>query len=299
MRCMRCGAELRPDAKFCGVCGQVLGGGSSGSGGYSQNTGNYQPQGSYPQDTGNYQPQGSYQNTGNYPPADDGYGSGSGGIFGNLRNQAGGYLANRAKEWAIQEAQKASRANRMPQGVALGSDERIVKNYRIGRYSFKQGAIDVIVTNKRVIRFEDSSLFGMKNNRIDEINIDAVHGVSTDMKRALSPFGFIISLILFIVAIGALVAGLSALTFIGALALCALALFLSLRPKLEFKIHGSVGGDALMNRVNSRALAIRSAGVGAVFQFKPTPETTVMLKEIGALLYDLKTLGDAAISRWT
>ena len=55
------------------------------------------------------------------------------------------------------------------------------------------------------------------------------------MKRALSPFGFIISLILFIVAIGTLVAGLSALAFIGALALCALALFLSLRPKLNSK----------------------------------------------------------------
>ncbi len=306
MRCMRCGAELRPDAKFCGVCGQVLGGSGSSGGGYSQNTGNYQPRGSYPQDTGNYQPQGGYQNTGNYQPSgsmpqDQGYGAGK--ILeglGKVKNQASEYMANRARQREIQEATKASSANRMPQGVALGSDERIVKSYRIGRFSFRQGAIDLIVTNKRVIRYEESSLFGLKNNRIDEINIDAVHGVSTDMRRSISPFGILVSLAALIVGIGALnTKDSSPLITIGAFALFAIVLYLSLRPTLLFRIHGSVGGEVLDTRVNDKGRILRPGnGTTPGFQFKPTPETTVMLKEIGALMYDLKTLGDAAIPRW-
>ena len=82
---------------------------------------------------------------------------------------------------------KASKSvNRMPQGIALGNGERIVKQYAIGRYTFRQGSINVIVTNKRVIRYEESTWMGMQNNRIDEINIDAVHGTSTTMVRSIS-----------------------------------------------------------------------------------------------------------------
>ena len=43
---------------------------------------------------------------------------------------------------------------------------------------------------------------------------------------------------------------------------------------------------------------VRRDGNSVVFQFKPTPEASEMLKEIGALIYDLKTLGDSAIDKW-
>lgn len=272
MRCMRCGAELRPDAKFCGVCGQVLGSGGASGGGYQKTapqapvSGGYSA-GGYQQPSAGYMP--GYSNTGSYP------------VPSPTRKEV----------------------NRMPDGVALGSDERIVRQYQIGRFTLRQGAIEVIVTNKRVIRFEQSSLFGMRNARIAEINIDSVHGVNTEMCRSFNPIALTISAILIIVGLIMTIVTLtqreSPLIPLGALALGVIILLFTLKPRLEFKLLASIGNEALDTRVNDKGRIFRGgSGTNAVFQFKPTEETTVMLMEIGALIYDLKTLGDAAISRW-
>lgn len=193
--------------------------------------------------------------------------------------------------------------NRMPQGIALGVDEQIVKKYNIGRYTFRQGSIDVIVTNKRVIRYEESKWMGMQNNHIDEINIDAVHGISTHMVRSISILGLIASLVL--ISNGAIMAFATRSHYINMQALGVIALligvfilFKSFRPTLQFSVRGTVGGPALMTDVNMRGRIFGRNDTSVVFQFKPTPETTVMLKEIGACVYDLKTLGDAAIAKW-
>ena len=184
----------------------------------------------------------------------------------------------------------------MPQGIALGVDERIVKQYRIGRYTFRKGSIDVIVTNKRVIRYEESSWLGMQNNQIDEINIDAVHGIKTKMHRSISILGIIASLILLSVGL----AFLRNLFYISlpSWALMILVIIFSLKPTLVFSVLGSVGHDALRTEVNTRGRFMRNDNASIIFQFKPTAETTVMLKEIGACIYDLKTLGDRAIEKW-
>ena len=271
MRCMRCGAELRPDAKFCGVCGQVLGGADNG-GGYHQQTAPQAPV------SGGYS-QGGYQSGAGYMP---GY------------SNTGSYPVPRPTRKEV---------NRMPDGVALGSDERIVRQYQIGRYTLRQGAIEVIVTNKRVIRFEQSSLFGLRNARIDEINIDSVHGASTDMRRSFNPIVLGIAAILIIVGLIMTITALSQrdspLIPLGAIALGVIILLITLKPTLVFSLHASVGNPVLNTTVNDKGRFLRfGSGTNAVFQFRPTEETTVMLMEIGALIYDLKTLGDAAISRW-
>lgn len=72
----------------------------------------------------------------------------------------------------------------------------------------------------------------------------------------------------------------------------------SLKPTLEFALLGSIGGPALGTLVNKRGRIVRSDSNSIIFQFKPTDETTVMLKEIGACIFDLKTLGDKAIDKW-
>ena len=202
--------------------------------------------------------------------------------------------------------------NRMPQGIALGIDERIVKQYRIGRYSFRKGSIEVIVTNKRVIRYEESNWLGMQNNSIDEINIDAVHGVITHMRRSISVIGLIASLILIIAGIFCLSSNGPGFGYgsygppvymvvigIAALGIAALILIKSLKPSLIFGLLGSVGNKALDTEVNLRGRIIRNDSSSVIFQFKPTPETVDMLKEIGACIYDLKTLGDKAIEKWS
>ena len=83
-----------------------------------------------------------------------------------------------------------------------------------------------------------------------------------------------------------------------ALGITALVVISSLKPTMEFGLLGAVGGPALGTSVNKRGRIMRNDGNSVIFQFKPTAETTVMLKEIGACIYDLKTLGDAAIEKW-
>ena len=190
--------------------------------------------------------------------------------------------------------------NRMTQGIALGTDEQIVKQYRIGRYTLRQGSIDVIVTNKRAIRFEDSNWLGMKTHRLDEINIDAVHGTSCTLSRSISILGILFSLACIIFWIFSLNFPFSGINTYGwvALAVALIIIVNSLRPTLIFSLHGSVGNAALDTSVNVMGRLFGRNTSSIIFQFKPTEETTVMLKEIGAMIYDLKTLGDKAINKW-
>lgn len=291
MKCIRCGAENETDALFCGQCGTMI-----------------QDEADEKNETKKQEPHGS--------------------------------------------------ANRMPQGIALGVNEQLVRRYRIGRYAFFKGFIDVLVTNKRVIRYERSMLFGMQNNQIDEINLDAVNGVSVSMRRSISIIGIIAAIILMIWGFNSLnnrslgwavflmlimlggfwTAGLYSMklkenmdrfkTKMTIIVICSgigiaalvyfikdaawnalwmpaliwgafgIVIYYSLKPSLIFSVQGTLGGPSLKTYVNLRGRILRSSNAGAVFQFKPTAQTTDMLKEIGACIYDLKTLGDEAIGIW-
>ncbi len=196
--------------------------------------------------------------------------------------------------------------NRMPQGIALGVDEEIVKKYTIGRYTLRQGSVDVIVTNKRVIRYEDSNWLGMQSNRIDEVNIDAVHGVSCTMARSASILGLaaagimgLVGLVMFFGAFDSCYMNFMQLIPGAALiGIAALILVNSFRPSMVFCIQGALGTPSLETSVNVLGRLFGRNSSSIIFQFKPTAETTVMLKEIGACIYDLKTLGDKAITKW-
>lgn len=234
MKCGKCGAELKPGAKFCGKCAAPVTEGASKE--------------------------------------------------GILRRFSG--------------------VNRMPQGIALGTDEQMVKQYQIGRYTLKQGSIDVIITNKRVIRYEESLWFGLRNNRIDEVDIEAVYGTSTTMLRSISVLGSISAFAFAMIAYFALSGSMRyGITSIGigsiSLFLAVLVLVNSFRPTLLFYLHGAVGAPTLHTVVNARGRLFGKNDTSIVFQFKPTTETTEMLKEIGAVIHDLKTYGDAAIEKWT
>ena len=183
--------------------------------------------------------------------------------------------------------------NKMPEGIALGIGEEIVKRYKIGQYTFRQGAISVIITNKRVIRYEESNWLGMQTNRIDEINIDAVHGTSCTMARSISILGMVAAIILFLV--GAFFAsdtlggrGNSGFGLFGivCIAIAVIIIINSFRPTLCFHLHGAVGAPVLQTDVNVLGRIFGRNYSSIVFQFKPTAETTVMLKEIGACIYD-------------
>lgn len=193
---------------------------------------------------------------------------------------------------------------RMPDGIALGYDEIIVKRFRIGRYTLRKGEICVIVTNKRVIRYEESSWFGMKTDRIDEVDIDAVYGTSCMMRHSISILGLFATLIIFSLGINFFMAARYGHRFGyilgGIISIAAAVVFLvnSFRPTMCFHLNGAVGAPVLETNVNARGRLFGRNYSSAVFQFKPTDETTAMLKEIGACIHDVKILGDRATEKW-
>lgn len=81
------------------------------------------------------------------------------------------------------------------------------------------------------------------------------------------------------------------------IALGVLVLIKSFKPTVIFYVQGAHTSPAVVTAVNVFGRIIRD-GQGAIFQFEPTAETAVMLKEVGACVYDLKTMGDEAISKW-
>ncbi len=301
MRCMRCGAELRPDAKFCGVCGQVMGGQPTGA----QPMMGGQPMGGQPSGR---QPRMGNQHTGAQPMT-GGQPMMGGQSMGGRPTMAGyppqqdstvSILANAIKTAGRNAYERAREANRIQGGVTFGVDEQVVRHYQIGRYTLRKGAIEMIVTNKRVIRFEESSLFGMRNTIIDEIDIQNISGVGASMRRSASILGLSIGIPLLIAGIVGLfqTREISPLISIGATLVAVIILFLSLKPSLNFYVYGG-GGKSLETVVNNRGRIFGRHNIGVFFQFKPTPEVAPMVKEIGALIYDLRTLGDKAIERWS
>lgn len=198
------------------------------------------------------------------------------------------------------------KVNRMINNIALSTDEKIVRQYRIGTYTLRQGTVEVIVTNKRVIRYETSNWMGMQSNRLDEVNLDAVHGVSCTMARSASVLGLtaagvmgLLGLFMLSSAINSYSSQLVQLVF-GILLMGAAVLILlnSFRPSMDFCVHGALGAPALNTSVNVMGRLFGRNNASIVFQFKPTRETVTMLEEIGACIYDLKTLGDKAMEKW-
>lgn len=263
--CPNCHSETKPGAKFCGVCGEIL----------SAPAASHSPAPAYTPDPAPSAP---------VAPA----------------APAAPAAPKAPSSWA------SCRRSQMPQGIDLGVGEVVVKQYRVGRYTFRQGYIDVVITNKRIIRYEDSTFLGLQTNRIDELYLSAINGVTCWWSRTISIIGLMFSLCFILSGLLSFIGGLTAYGDTAAgmivaglvgIALGALVLVNSFKPSVIFYVQGSHASPAVVTAVNVLGRIIRD-GQGAIFQFKPTEETAVMLKEVGACVYDLKTLGDEAISKW-
>ena len=298
MKCANCGANLEPGTRFCGGCGAVV-------------AEPYADSSTYPPYGFSSTPDPSpFAGPDSPPPPDPSVikptrRSGGGGFFGTMRS---------------------------PEGIALGTGERMVKQYKVAKFIlFKRGTIDIIITNKRIIRYEQSSVFGLKNIDIQEMNIDSTHGVTAKVKRAASFWGLLGAALLLIIGIIALISlasssdggyggyggygygygygsyfnPLQALLngfhiimmlfgFIGS----AWIVLRSLLPTVHFHVLGAIGNGALGTTVSLLGFRGWVNTNAMMFQLKPTAETNVMIKEIGACIYDLKTLGDSAIDKW-
>lgn len=88
--------------------------------------------------------------------------------------------------------------------IALGEGEQKVKEYVLGKYPFGCGRVNLVITNKRVILKESYSLLFLSHNRVEELNLESIHGVNGNIGRGMNRKMFLIG---FIIALVSLFAG--------------------------------------------------------------------------------------------
>ncbi len=186
-------------------------------------------------------------------------------------------------------------------GIALGEGEQEVKDYILGKYPFGCGDVHLIVTNKRVIIKESFSFLFLSHNRVEELNLESVHGINGTIGRGMNKILFFIGVVLLLGS--SVIASLSFNRSAGIPSLLLLILglgsvFLSfIMPYMTFSIIG-MGSDhqSLMTGVN--VIGKTALNKGVVFQPRPTADTRKSITEAGACIYDLRTYGDEAVKKW-
>ena len=66
----------------------------------------------------------------------------------------------------------------------------------MGKYPFGSGDVQLIVTNKRVILKESYTFLFMIHSRVEELNLESVHGVNGSIGRGLNKVVFFLGLLL-------------------------------------------------------------------------------------------------------
>ncbi len=199
-------------------------------------------------------------------------------------------------------------------GLILGEGEKIVRQYQC---SYIQGFLHWIkmfnckgfltVTNQRII-FQGKGPISRISN---EISLNSVSGLDSYIGFNINLFGIIIGLLLIILSMwgfdimsaarrfsmsGSSSSG-STLLLLFILAIGVLLIINSIQKSFLFKIFSSRAGSA---PITLGIGALTSLGNGALktLSSAPTSDTEPMLNELGALVHDLQTMGDAAIEKW-
>ena len=192
--------------------------------------------------------------------------------------------------------------------IPLGEGEQTVKEYTIGKYPFNCGKVNLIITNKRVILKESYSLLFLSHNRVEELNLESVHGVNGIIGRGINRIVFLIGLLIVLASIiftvltsfggiGYSRGGGGVSTFFMILGIAVMILSF-IFPYMTFGIIG-MGSDhqSLMTGVN--VIGKTDLNRGVFFQPRPTAGASKIIAEAGACIFDLRTYGDEAIGKWS
>lgn len=206
--------------------------------------------------------------------------------------------------------------------ILLAEGEQVVRKYRCAVVDYKSSdnSLDdlgltkkrpqtdglVVVTNKRVLYYAEAASPSKGSNtpamHLQEAFIDRI--ASTEFVQADAKKNVIVPLALMI--IGLLVSIFAVLDDMEYMYLVPGLIVLILG--IVFLVLAMKGVDQLMlMRINTVAseTGIRVSGMSPreeqslAFYMIPTPEFKDMASEIGALIIDLQTRGDACISKWT
>lgn len=184
----------------------------------------------------------------------------------------------------------------------LCNDEQIVKEYEIGAVKLLgTGFAKMTVTNRRLILRMRSSFMFRKYAAIQETQIDGVTSIISSVDQGFK-MKFILWGLIFAAAGVFLTFYTSGLpTMAGGAACLLLALVLlsySRKPAYQLSIFAGNASSTIATSGNQVGIRKRQPGEGIVFTYYPTPEAYVMMNELGACVYDIKTKGDYAIDHW-
>lgn len=187
----------------------------------------------------------------------------------------------------------ASSSGKDKGSVHLSENEVRVKTYHCSTLKAPKGEGYITVTNKRVI-FHGH---GESSRLVSEVPIETVSGISTyygqGIRTMFVVYG-IISAMLFLLSID--FAGILSLVFL----IATILFFVFCKGSSYYLSIYSSGASGTPINVGRGALSSKITGQGAMFAeiANPTDETEAMMNELGAIVLDLKTLGDHAISKW-
>ena len=190
--------------------------------------------------------------------------------------------------------------------IALGEGEQKVKEYTLGKYPFNCGEVNLVITNKRVILRESYSLLFLSHNKVEELNLESVHGVNGNIGRGMNRSIFLIGLIMVLISLFDNILfsmtaygrrGSGSFTFILILGIAIMVLS-CIFPYMSFGIIG-MGSDhqSLMTGIN--LIGKTALNKRVIFQPRPTADARKSIAEAGACIFDLRTYGDDAIGKWT
>lgn len=175
----------------------------------------------------------------------------------------------------------------------LSEDEVIVKHYHCASVKLPNSDGFLTVTNKRVI-FHASDP-GEISRICFEVLLDSVSGISCligqNIKAGRLVFAILITLFSFSLFKDSTFLGiiLILLGFILAISAC--------KATYSLKIYSSKANGSPINLGEGATSFVGNSSIYSI-SCKPTPETKVMIKELGAIIIDLQTLGDHAIEKW-
>jgi len=176
--------------------------------------------------------------------------------------------------------------------IALGEGEREVKEYILGKYPFDCGDVRLVVTNKRVILKEEYSFLFLSHNRVEELNLESVHGLNGNIGRGMNKILFALGLV---ASFASLFGGIYNLFLVlGIILMIVSCIF----PYMTFGVIG-MGSDHQSLTTGINLNGKRALNNGVIFQPRPSADARKSIAEAGACIFDLRTYGDEAIAKWT
>lgn len=186
-------------------------------------------------------------------------------------------------------------------GLVLSENEQLVRQYHCSSVKRPKCEGYLSVTTKRMtFQAEGGGFFRSRISK--EISLDKITGVDcyygTNLKMAQIVFGVILLIYGFII-MGInqrFDAGMGFLSFLMIVLGIVLIIF-SIKKSFKLTVYASECSPSPIS-IGEGAISIHGNTAFYAIVSEPTSDTDRMIDEIGALVHDLQTMGDMAISKW-